>query len=254
MNFDLYKALRENSRAATAAEQAVLLSYVGYANDEGSAWPSIDRIAHETKLSRSTVYEALRALKLSGHLCPVSAPPRVKSNAYTVAAVPVQQADPSIRRTVPVHQADFTRPVVGPNDLKKNQRRKRVARQTLEQPEPARFADLWAVYPNQVKRKPSLAAFRKLKPSDALINQIIEHVKRRALTYDWTKEGGQYVPALAAFLNQERWNDPIRGLSAVPLVPLVPVTAWRESCDHQPACTSSVEHQHRVMQPTAVNQ
>ena len=50
-------------------------------------------------------------------------------------------------------------------------------------------------------------ALKKLNPSDELADQIISNVEKRRFSREWSKEGGQFIPYPATFLNQRRWED-----------------------------------------------
>ena len=69
------------------------------------------------------------------------------------------------------------------------------------------FDRFWAVYPRKVGKKDAVKAWNKLKPDETLTIQIIEGVERWKLSTQWTKDGGQYIPYPATFLNGERWKD-----------------------------------------------
>ncbi len=69
------------------------------------------------------------------------------------------------------------------------------------------FDRFWVVYPRKVGKKDAVKAWSKLKPDEALTIQIIEGVERWKLSTQWTKDGGQYIPYPATFLNGERWKD-----------------------------------------------
>ena len=69
----------------------------------------------------------------------------------------------------------------------------------------AAFADFWSAYPKKVGKGAALKAFKKLKASAyPLLVPAIERQKRSA---QWQKDGGQYIPNPATWLNQERWLD-----------------------------------------------
>ena len=71
-----------------------------------------------------------------------------------------------------------------------------------------RFAEFWSVWPKKVSRQSAESAWKKLKPSDELIDQIIDHVRERAATdSQWLKDNGQFIPHASTFLNQKRWED-----------------------------------------------
>lgn len=69
------------------------------------------------------------------------------------------------------------------------------------------FERFWVVYPRKVGKKDAVKAWNKLKPDEALTIQIIEGVERWKMSTQWTKDGGQYIPYPATFLNGERWKD-----------------------------------------------
>jgi hypothetical protein len=269
VNLDLYVALRSDSRAATAAEQSILLVLAGYANENGLAWPSVPTLARDTHLAESTVRAGLRRLEEVGHVVRYQGGGNA-SNRYVVrpasalsdvltppVAGPLHHTDPSGSRRAPLRLASNTPPGAGGNEVMMKQGRYGVAadrpKPQKPEPDPPAFLQLWEAYPNGEKRKDALLAFRKLNPSPELFAEILSHVQRRARTHDWQKEGGKYVPALCVFLRGERWTDTIKGAS-VAVVTAPAVNAWQTACDHQPRCSSSLEHSHREQHATAVAQ
>lgn len=76
-----------------------------------------------------------------------------------------------------------------------------------KEPEQDLFDRFWAVYPRKVGKRDAVKAWNKLKPDETLTLQIIEGVERWKLSTQWTKDGGQYIPYPATFLNGERWKD-----------------------------------------------
>lgn len=67
MSNELYK-LAKHCDVASASQIAVLLALAEAADSEGVCWPSIDRIAGDTRLGRSTVMRALRGLEDDGYV------------------------------------------------------------------------------------------------------------------------------------------------------------------------------------------
>jgi hypothetical protein len=70
-----------------------------------------------------------------------------------------------------------------------------------------RFDEFWSVYPKKQSKEKAASSFSKL--NDLEIDLIIEDVKSKSKTVDWTKEGGKYIPMPATYLNQRRWEDSI---------------------------------------------
>lgn len=69
-----------------------------------------------------------------------------------------------------------------------------------------RFDDFWKVYPRKDSKQTARKAWRKVKPAevDAILRNVAE---RKTGDPQWTKDGGQYIPHAASFLNHRRWED-----------------------------------------------
>lgn len=90
---------------------------------------------------------------------------------------------------------------------KRKSEKKSKDKEKEKEPEQDLFDRFWAVYPRKVGKKDAVKAWNKLKPDETLTLQIIEGVERWKLSTQWTKDGGQYIPYPATFLNGERWKD-----------------------------------------------
>ena len=71
------------------------------------------------------------------------------------------------------------------------------------------FALFWQEYPRKAAKAAALKAWKKLNPSPELVERIIAHVRDHKRSPDWLKDGGQFVPHPATFLNGQRWEDDI---------------------------------------------
>lgn len=69
------------------------------------------------------------------------------------------------------------------------------------------FERFWGSYPKKVGKGAAEKAFAKYKPDDALVEQMILAVEAAKRTEQWRKDGGQYIPNPATWLNQKRWED-----------------------------------------------
>ena len=70
--------------------------------------------------------------------------------------------------------------------------------------EPDGFAEFWSAYPKKVGKGAAESAWRKLRPPIGVCISAIESAKRSS---QWLKDGGQFVPNPATWLNQRRWED-----------------------------------------------
>jgi hypothetical protein len=68
------------------------------------------------------------------------------------------------------------------------------------------FELFWQHYPKKVGKAKALKEWQKLKPSEELTNQIIEHLKARVKT-TWVKENKRFVVYAERFIRDCRWED-----------------------------------------------
>ena len=77
-----------------------------------------------------------------------------------------------------------------------------------DKPEPSGFTQFWAAWPKGI-RKVGRSNCLKLwtrHNAEASSAIIIAHVNRLKASDDWKREGGQYIPLPATYLNQQRWS------------------------------------------------
>ena len=72
---------------------------------------------------------------------------------------------------------------------------------------PPGFDRFWAAYPKKVGKDAAAKAFAKRKPNDDLLAAMLAAVERQRTSPAWTKDGGQFIPNPATWLNQGRWQD-----------------------------------------------
>ena len=69
------------------------------------------------------------------------------------------------------------------------------------------FDAFWRAYPRKVGKKAALRAWNRLRPEPDLTQRILEAVDFQKQWPQWTKDGGQFIPHPATWLNQGRWED-----------------------------------------------
>ena len=67
------------------------------------------------------------------------------------------------------------------------------------------FDVFWAAYPRKVGKGAARKAFAKLPA--AVFPLLVPAVETQKLSAQWRKNGGEYIPNPATWLNQERWDD-----------------------------------------------
>ena len=69
---------------------------------------------------------------------------------------------------------------------------------------PEGFDRFWAAYPKKVGKQAAKKAFKSVnEPLESLLTAI----ERQKGSDQWSKNGGQYIPNPATWLNQGRWED-----------------------------------------------
>jgi hypothetical protein len=70
-----------------------------------------------------------------------------------------------------------------------------------------KFEQFWSAYPKKVGKVVARRAFKKINPSEQLLQRMLSAIEQQKKSKDWQKERGQYIPYPATWLNGERWND-----------------------------------------------
>ncbi|MFC4158263.1 replication protein [Chitinimonas lacunae] len=71
----------------------------------------------------------------------------------------------------------------------------------------AGFDAFWAVYPKRKGKALAQKAWQKLAPDADLQAAIVAAVERQRLSTDWQRDGGQFIPHPATWLNAAGWLD-----------------------------------------------
>jgi hypothetical protein len=72
------------------------------------------------------------------------------------------------------------------------------------------FDLFWAAYPRKVSKPVALKAWLKVSPPPELVAMILVALGVHTRSEQWTKDGGQFIPHPATWLNQQRWEDEIK--------------------------------------------
>jgi hypothetical protein len=76
------------------------------------------------------------------------------------------------------------------------------------------FDAFWDIYPNRKAKQDAFKAWLKLDPDEPLQRLILTAVSMQKESAAWRKEGGQFVPHAATWINGKRWTDESGGGSA----------------------------------------
>lgn len=79
---------------------------------------------------------------------------------------------------------------------------------------PPGFDRFWAAYPRKIAKTQAAKAFARLRPDEALLARLLQALATHCRSEQWQRDGGQFVPHPATWLNQRRWEDEVA--SALP--------------------------------------
>ncbi len=74
------------------------------------------------------------------------------------------------------------------------------------------FDKFWAKYPKKKSKGYAEKAWKRLKPDRLLVDVILSELTLAVGSGDWQREGGQYIPHPATWLNGKGWEDEIVNL------------------------------------------
>lgn len=69
------------------------------------------------------------------------------------------------------------------------------------------FAEFWKAYPNKKAKQAAVKAWKRLKPDRALFDVIMKALEAVKCSDQWNRDGGQYIPYPASWINGQRWED-----------------------------------------------
>lgn len=86
-----------------------------------------------------------------------------------------------------------------------------------------RFEKFYAAYPVKKSRGRAEKAWHKLKPNEQLLATMLAAIERAKTSVEWAKDGGQFIPHPASWLNAKGWKDeykqPVAARSPYPFQP-----------------------------------
>jgi hypothetical protein len=82
-----------------------------------------------------------------------------------------------------------------------------IPKKTLRFPSNGSFDRFWFAYPRKRAKQSALKAWQKIKPDDSLLMTMLKALEHQKSSQEWQKDGGQFIPYPATWLNGRRWED-----------------------------------------------
>lgn len=188
----------------TPSQWIVLIKLADRHNPDHGCFPSIDRIADDCNMSRSTVQRVLSHLESINLISREHRPAKhggLTSNMYHLNLEDEFDWKPQ-------GQNEQTPRSTGDMGVVSNRPCKQVKNKQVNKFEiyDRYFDEIWGFYPKKVSKPAAKSAFyqacKRATPEHIVkaLQEFADHVKGR---------DPQYIPHLATWLNQDRWNDVI---------------------------------------------
>lgn len=87
-----------------------------------------------------------------------------------------------------------------PSQKHKTEREGQAAKEAL-------FSTFWKAYPKKRDKPKAKRAFIKIKNIEKVFPVMMQALEKQKVSSDWQKDGGQFIPYSASWLNGERWED-----------------------------------------------
>lgn len=87
---------------------------------------------------------------------------------------------------------------------------------TPKPPQGELFEQFWDAYPKKKSKGAARKAWDKLHVDSTMLATILQAIERAKQSEDWQKDGGQYIPYPATWLNAEGWEDEEPGIDPPP--------------------------------------
>ena len=164
---------------------------------------SLPSLSKQTRLSIQQVRTALDHLKSTGEITDYSTS---KYRVITVVKYDQYQIDnrQNNSQSTGNQQASNSQSTGEQQQYKKNNKNNNDKKNNNEL-----FDRFWSVYPRKVGKENARKAFAKVNPDETLLNTMIEAVAKQSKCDQWIRDGGQYIPHPATWINGHRWEDEV---------------------------------------------
>lgn len=139
---------------------------------------------------------------------------------------PVREDDSAARSKAwrEAQKQDAEQPKTQPNATERIQPLDKIREDKTIKTKPKRdasaFARFWEAYPKKLGKGKAERAFEKIDV--ALLDSILQSIAAHCKSDQWIKDGGQYIPYPATWLNEKRWEDTLAiSVQYKPIVPLI---------------------------------
>jgi hypothetical protein len=104
----------------------------------------------------------------------------------------------------------------------------------------------WSAYPRRCSKKEARKAWMHLDITPELVDTMLAALEWQTQQPQWVKQGGEFIPHPASWLNGEKWEDEC----PASLKPAKAYQPWSlESCPHEEPCEQRHHCEFRRVNP-----
>jgi hypothetical protein len=209
-----------DSEFGSHTQKLVLLALADNASDEGLCWPSVKTIARKCELTEQGVRDQITIFVGAG-LIHVEIGGGRRSNRYQfnlnlLDELSTGQPGLGVNGVGGCPQRGLgqgsTALGAGVNPVGRNHKGTKI--EPSEKPSLAGFEEFWKSYPSKVGKGAAETSWKKT--AGVPLPDILAAVAAQSKSRQWLKDGGQYIPMPATWLNQKRWLDEVEVKNATP--------------------------------------
>jgi len=182
----------------------MLLAIADFSDDNGNAYPAVPTLAEKCRMTPRNANLILANLKKSGELVVKQNEGPKGTNRYLIRLATPEAGFPKpLKPASDEPSVNHQEPPIA-HDAKKQ---RRVSSPSASESAEDGFADFWSAYPKKVAKPQALKAWKKIKPAGQLLASLMAALGKQKASADWLKDGGQFIPFPASWLNARRWED-----------------------------------------------
>ncbi len=192
---------------AKGGDLLVLLAIADFADDSGTAYPSIATLGLKARLDGRNVQRSIRRLITTGELTLSERQGPHGTNLYMVANCHPANCHPGNMLGGVCDMGPLA--LAPPNPLKRTVSKNIHSSKGDKLPGDSRtrLERFWAAYPRKEGKGACVRWWRAHGPDDSLLDRMLAKIAEAKQTTKWREQGGKFIPMPATWLNQARWED-----------------------------------------------
>ena len=112
-----------------------------------------------------------------------------------------------VGKTEPIKETKEEKKKRNNTNAQKSKKIKQKEEETQQTPHERRFDSFWKSYPKKKSKGQAEKAWDKIRPSEQLLEKILNSLELAKTSVDWRKDKGKYIPYPATWLNAKGWED-----------------------------------------------